>query len=161
MKKIIAIAALAAAISSGAHASNSYDNDLTGTPAADNITAHSVAFNVNSAYQPLSITDANQTDATTLATKGDANRVIVASSFTAVANHQYKLSAVTVTGANQSEQLTASFSSSTDKPDAPNAKNIAHTPDGGTIHILLTQNAGTAMAKGSTTASYTVTDYAS
>ncbi|WZX59003.1 hypothetical protein AAFR86_03910 [Salmonella enterica subsp. diarizonae serovar 58:r:z53] len=161
MKKIIAIAALAAAVSTCAHAENSIDNTLTGTPPVANVTAHALNFNVNSTYTPLRFTDGAQTDATVLATSGDANRVITSTSFVPTADHQYVVSAVTATGANGTVGMTASFSYDTSKPTSPATKTTAHPADNTAINILLTQNSTDALSKGSTTASFTVTDYAS
>ncbi|EGY1753260.1 hypothetical protein JHS31_000490 [Salmonella enterica] len=157
MKKIIAIAALAAAVSTCAHATVTFDTTVTGTH--DSVmTTHTVAFNVNPSYTPLTFTD-TPTSATELAEAGDANRVVVASSFNAKNGHQYSVGPVTVAGANAGVLMTASFSAVNEKPTVPDQKTVAHVDADGTLYILLTQNASTALTAGSTNATYTVTDY--
>ncbi|EKS3675081.1 hypothetical protein QL374_003090 [Salmonella enterica] len=160
MKKIIAIAALAAAVSTCAHAENTFDSALSGTPATTNLTTHTVTFNVNTAYIPLAFTDNQEATATELTAAGDANRVLVSSQFTAQAGHQYHVGAVTVNGANSTQALTASFSSDKSKPSSPNTKSYAHVDTTGDMFILLTQDLSAGLAAGSTNATYTVTDYA-
>ncbi|EAY3715500.1 hypothetical protein FGS56_10470 [Salmonella enterica] len=159
MKKIIAIAALAAAVSTCAHAENTFDSALTGSPLHQNLTTHTVSFNVNTAYIPLTFTDVQKTTATELTQPGDANRVLVSSQFSAKAGHQYHVGAVTVNGANSTQALTASFSNDTNTPSSPATKNYAHITDDAEVYILLTQDSTSGLDAGSTNATYTVTDY--
>ncbi|EBA4667169.1 hypothetical protein BBG26_05705 [Salmonella enterica] len=159
MKKIIAIAALATAVSTCAHAANTFDGALAGTPSQQNLTTHTVSFNVNAVYTPLTFVDRQITNANDLTQAGDANRVIVASRFSAKAGHQYHVGAVTVNGANASQVLTASFSADTTTPSSPATKNYAHIDSDADVNILLTQDSGAALVAGSTNATYTVTDY--
>lgn len=159
MKKIIAIAALATAVSTCAHAANTFDSTLTGAPSQQNLTTHTVSFNVNTAYIPLTFTDVQQTSATDLTQTGAANRVLVSSQFSAKAGHQYHVGAVTVNGANDNQTLTASFSADTTTPSSPATKNYAHITDEANVYILLTQDSVDGLVAGSTNATYTVTDY--
>ncbi|ECJ7972945.1 hypothetical protein FP712_16975 [Salmonella enterica] len=158
MKKIIAIAALAAAVSTCAHADNTFSSALEGTHNIVNTTAHAVTFNVNTAYKPLTFTD-SATDATKLAETGVANRVVVASQFTGENGHQYQVSDLQLNGANKARTMKVSFSSDTTTPSQPTNQTFVKS-DGTSIYVLLTDDDGTGLQAGSTTATYTVTDYA-
>lgn len=107
----------------------------------------------------MTFVDSQITNANDLTQAGDANRVIVASRFRAQADHQYHVGDVTVSGANAGKTLTASFSTTTDKPSSPSTLNYAHIDSDADVNILLTQDSGAALAAGSTNATYTVTDY--
>ncbi|ECC3214333.1 hypothetical protein S460_24900 [Salmonella enterica subsp. diarizonae] len=162
MKKIIALAALAAAISTAAHAApNNYSESKTGTADSINTTQHSVLFNVNSSYQPMTFTDEQVTDATALAAPGQVNRVIVASKFTPENGHQYEVGTPQLSGANSAAQLDTVFSGVKTSPTEDHGKKFVKVNEDGAIFILLTQTDTAGLQKGSTTASYTVTDYAS
>ncbi|EAP6363902.1 hypothetical protein EI752_08590 [Salmonella enterica] len=162
MKKIIALAALAAAISTAAHAApNEYLEAKSGNGDVLNTTQHSVLFSVNSAYHPMTFTDEQVTDATKLAETGLANRVIVASKFTPENGHQYEVGTPQLSGANSAAQVDAVFSSANTSPTQDVGKKFVKVNTDGDIFILLTQTDTAGLQKGSTTASYTVTDYAS
>ncbi|EKE1147408.1 hypothetical protein OTE80_002356 [Salmonella enterica] len=162
MKKIIALAALAAAVSTAAHADpNNYTPTKTGTAEVVNTTQHSVMFTVNSAYHPMIFTDELVADATALAGMGDANRVIVASKFTPENGHQYEVGTPQLSGANSAANLDTVFSGAKTSPTQDQGKKFVKVNEDGAIYILLTQTDTAGLQKGSTTASYTVTDYAS
>ncbi|ELU4395826.1 hypothetical protein QOP30_002935 [Salmonella enterica] len=162
MKKIIALAALAAAISTAAHAApNNYSEAKTGTGEVLNTTQHSVMFSVNSAYQPMTFTDEQVTSPTELATAGQSNRVIFASKFTPVNGHQYEVGTPQLSGANSAAHVDTVFSSAKTSPTTDVGKKFVKVNEDGAIFILLTQTDTDGLQKGSTTASYTVTDYAS
>ncbi|EAW1189809.1 hypothetical protein NL87_05215 [Salmonella enterica] len=162
MKKIIALAALAAAISTSAHAvTNDYLEAKSGNGDVLNTTQHSVLFSVNSAYVPMTFVDEQVTDPTALAQPGPANRVIVASKFAPENGHQYEVGTPVLTGANSAAQVTTVFSSANTSPTLDVGKKFVKVNTDGDIFILLTQTDGAGLNKGSTTASYTVTDYAS
>ncbi|EAX6908810.1 hypothetical protein BIW75_08745 [Salmonella enterica] len=159
MKKIIAIAALAAAVSTCAHAENTFSSTLVGTHDVVNTTAHAVTFNVNTAYHPLTFVD-TATDSTDLAQDGSANRVVVASKFTGENGHQYEVGNLILNGANKNRNMKVSFSSDITTPNQPTEQIFVKSDGTASIYVLLTDDNGTGLQAGSTTATYTVTDYA-
>ncbi|EAA9301657.1 hypothetical protein BHZ80_18300 [Salmonella enterica] len=162
MKKIIALAALAAAISTAAHADpNVYSAAKIGNPDEINTTQHSVLFIVNSMYHPINFVDEPVTSPTDLAATGPANRVIVASKFTPDNGHQYEVGTPQLSGANSAAQVDAVFSGDNTSPTLNVGKKFVKVNEDGAIFILLTQTDTAGLQKGSTTASYTVTDYSS
>ncbi|EBD6545171.1 hypothetical protein C1366_26015 [Salmonella enterica] len=159
MKKIIAIAALAAAVSTCAHAENTFSPNLDGIHDVVNTTAHAVTFNVNTVYHPLTFVD-TATDPTALAQDGTVNRVVVASKMSGENGHQYEVGNLILNGANKLRTMKVSFSSDTNAPSQPTNQTFVKSDGTTSIYVLLSDDAGTGLQAGSTTATYTVTDYA-